>query len=223
MKSNRLAPKKSMRTLRWFVSLLLMSSFVSAAGPNADLAQGSFLVASRGLRDPNFAETVVLLVDYGRDGAMGLIVNWPTRMQLSQVLPEIEGLEGRDDRVFVGGPVAKWQMVLLVRSAAAPEDSRPVMDEVYFSSSRVLLESLAERQSDTVEFRTYVGHAGWAPGQLEAEVARGGWHILPGDAAVVFDPAPSEVWPDLIRQSSVQWAKLHSAGAGWRSVGYPLP
>lgn len=176
----------------------------SAAGGSAGApAAGRFLVAARTLRDPNFVETVILLVDFGDEGATGVIINRPTEIPLAGVLPEVSGLKDREDKVWQGGPVASWQLVLLTRSAEAGEGSRRVLSDVYFSTSRLLLERLVE---ESQEFRVYAGYAGWSPGQLEGEIARGGWSVLPGDPEMVFDPHPFSLWRELLERSSGKWA-----------------
>ena len=193
---------------RFPVTLPLPARF----GAEVGLAKGKFLVASRDLTDPNFSETVVLLIDYDRYGAMGLVINRPSEVRLSTVLPEIEGLEQRTDTVYIGGPVARSQMLLLVRSGRQPEGSRYVFEDIYITSSRGVLERMIDDTDGGERFRVYAGHAGWAPGQLDREVSRGGWHVLQADAETVFDKAPSEIWPELIRQSSVLWARLPAPG-----------
>jgi putative transcriptional regulator len=99
-----------------------------------------FLVASRQLRDPNFKETVVLLIDYGRDGAMGLVINRPSEIKLATVFPDIKELKERTDTIYVGGPVAVNQMLLLVGTPLVPEESQEVTQDVYLSSSWKVLE-----------------------------------------------------------------------------------
>ena len=172
----------------------------------ADLSKGKFLVASRQLRDPKFSETVILLIEYDRKGAMGLIINRPTKVRLSSALPEIEGLQQRRDTVYLGGPVATNQVRLLIRSSSQPEGARRVLEEVYLSSSRSVLQQMIDDADAQKRFRVYAGYAGWGPGQLDFEISRGGWHVLPADAGTVFDTAASEIWPELIRRTSVQWA-----------------
>jgi len=178
----------------------------------AELAKGNFLIASRTLRDPNFIHTVILLLEYGSEGAMGIIINRPTRMELSTMLPEIESLAQRPDTVWLGGPVSRWQMLVLTRAEQEVEGSRNVLEDIYFSASRVVLESLVDEEA---EFRVYAGFAGWSPGQLEQEMTRGGWLILPGDAAMVFDEAPDELWQELVQRADVKWVRRElSAGTG---------
>ena len=84
-----------------------------------DLAAGKFLVASRNLRDPNFAETVVLLVEYQEDGVVGLSINRRTRTPISRVL-SVEEAKRRPDPVYIGGPVEGKVVMALARSTKRP-------------------------------------------------------------------------------------------------------
>lgn len=173
------------------------------------LAQGRFLVADHGLRDPNFSRTVVLLIDYDPEGAFGVVINRPSEVRVTTVMPDIEELSKRPDVVYLGGPVALGQMMLLVRSRRAPQDAHHIFNDVYLSSSdAVLRQAVAEKNGS---FRVFAGHAGWAPGQLDGEVGRGDWHVVRADAATVFDREPGEIWPELIRQSTAPLVRLPSA------------
>jgi len=178
-------------------------------GSREELAKGKFLVASRQLQDPNFRETVVLLIEYGLDGAMGLVINRPSAVKLAAVFPDIKELKQRKDTIYVGGPVAANQMLLLIRSTKTPEQSTRVTDNVYLSSSWKVLERLMKRKATNDErFRLFAGYAGWAPSQLDFERTRGDWHVLKADAETVFAQNPSELWPELIRRVTVKWVLL---------------
>jgi len=173
--------------------------------PEKVLTKGKFLVASQSIKDPRFSETVILLVDYGLHGAMGLIINRPTRVRLSTVLPEKEALKQRPDILYYGGPVNRNQIFLLIRSASQPKGSVHVFRDIYVSSSQRVLEWMIDNPEAGIRFHAYAGYAGWAPGQLEREVMRGGWYIMQGDANIIFDKKPSEIWPELINRRSGQW------------------
>ena len=173
-----------------------------------ELAKGMFLVASRQLRDPNFKETVVLLIDYGPDGAMGLVINRPSEVRLATVFPDIEALKTRKDTIFVGGPVSVNQMMLLVGTPLVPEASQEVTQDVYLSSSWKVLERLLKNENKQERFRIFAGYAGWAPNQLDFEKGRGDWHVLKADAETVFDKKPAEIWQELILRASVKWVRL---------------
>jgi len=162
------------------------------------LAAGTFLVATRELMDPSFAQTVVLLVDYDTDGAMGVVINRETELSLSDALPELEPPEVNDRSLFLGGPVSPGGLVLIVRSAEKPGDSVRVIDEVWVSHSRELLTSVVADEERKLDFRVYAGYSGWAPRQLEAEVARGDWYVVPADADTVFSEKPSRLWRSLV-------------------------
>ena len=165
-------------------------------------------MASRQLSDPNFSETVVLLVEYGPDGAMGLVINRPSNVKLSTVFPDLKAFKQRKDKIYVGGPVAINQMLMLIRSAEAPAASKPVIDNVYMSASWKVLEGLIKRESADQQFRLYAGYAGWAPNQLDFERTRGDWHVLKADADRVFTLDPKSLWQDLIRRATLKWVRL---------------
>jgi putative transcriptional regulator len=177
------------------------------------LAKGKFLVASRRLNDPNFSQTVVLLIDYGPDGAMGLVINRPSNVKLSTVFPDVKELKQRRDTVYVGGPVAVNQMLMLIRSPQAPAASVPVIKNIYLSSSWEVLERLIKKATAEEQFRLFAGYAGWAPNQLDFERNRGDWHVIEADADSVFAHDPKALWPELIRRASVKWVHLEKSAA----------
>lgn len=165
--------------------------------PEAPLSKGKFLVATEQMKDPRFSETVVLLIDYGVQGAVGLIINRPTHLRLSAALPGVSGLDKHPDTVYFGGPVETGRMLLLIRSKRRLEESQNVFGDIYVSSSLNALKRILSDKDPGEDFRIYAGYAGWAPGQLDQEASLGGWRVLEADAEAVFDKKPSEVWPRL--------------------------
>ena len=186
--------------------------FPAAAAPDArppsyGPARGMFLVASRDLVDPNFSESVVLLLEYDAKGALGLIVNRPTKLQLTDLLPDIEELKARVDIVYVGGPVSKDRIVLRMRSDSLPQGSGRVFADTYVSSSMETLRQVVSTDGKSGSFHAYVGYAGWGPGQLDSEISRGDWFLSPGEESLVFDRDADEIWPELIEKNSGQWVR----------------
>lgn len=173
----------------------------------ADLAQGKFLVASRDLGDPNFSETVILLLAYNQGGALGVVINRPTDVPLSSLLPQIKGLQKRKDVVYIGGPVARTNVLLLAQANSQPKDSQHVFADLYLIANQATLKQLVDKTSAKAKVRAYVGYAGWSAGQLDMEVERGGWHIVPADTANIFDKAADDIWPELIRRGEAQWTR----------------
>lgn len=159
--------------------------------------KGVFLVAHPSLNDPNFHQTVLLIIEHGRGGTVGLILNRPTNVLLSEALPDFTVLKRTDHRLFVGGPVGQTQLVLLFRLAQLLPDTRQIIAGVYVGSPRVL-ERVMTQPKPTETFRAFSGFAGWAPGQLERELLEGAWGVLPADAITIFDKDPAVLWPDSI-------------------------
>jgi putative transcriptional regulator len=164
------------------------------------LAKGKLLVASENIKDPIFAGTVILLVDYSAQGAMGLIVNKPAGLKIPEALPGIEGLSAINDLLYFGGPVSGNQIFMLIQSESKLEESHNIFGDIYFSASIFALKRLVENIGRGDKFRLYIGYAGWAPGQLEREMARGDWHIIKGDASVIFDSNPADLWQRIMNR-----------------------
>ena len=165
----------------------------------ASLGKGVFLVASPSLRDPNFRQTVVLLCEHGDEGALGVVVNRPTAMLLSEAVPQVPVLEGQRHTLFSGGPVQPNQVMILFRLTHETEDQHHVFDGVYLGGDLGVLEQVLTRPSGTDAFRAYVGYSGWGAGQLENEMKTGSWITLPADPTVVFEKDPARIWPDIMR------------------------
>jgi putative transcriptional regulator len=175
-----------------------------------ELAQGMLLIADRQLMDPNFRETVIFLVGYGPEGAMGLVINRPLQVKLSAIFPDIKELDQINDTLYRGGPVEPSGILLLVKSNKPPKASQRVFGDVYLSASRSVLKRLIIEPEKEERFRIFAGYAGWAPKQLESECNRGDWHVLQADAETIFDRDPAEIWPDLIQRATVKWVRTNT-------------
>lgn len=185
------------------------------------LAAGKLLVASRGLADPNFAETVVLLIHYDQDGVVGLILNRRTDLPLSQVL-DLKAAKDRTDPVYLGGPVQHSAVFALFRSASDVEKAEDIFDGVYLISDKSLFEKTLSGRPEPSVFHVYLGYAGWTRDQLQAEVQSGAWFVFPADAAAVFNSDPDSLWLQLIRKTQLKWAKSEPTTEIFRPVPRPL-
>jgi putative transcriptional regulator len=150
---------------------------------------GQFLVASPHLRDPNFAHTVVLMLQHEEQGALGVVVNRPGDKTVDEVW-EMIGSEpfGCDHAVHVGGPVPGPLIALHNQEAFSEKE---ILPDLYMSMQKDSIDLLV-RRSDA-KFRLFSGHAGWGGGQLENEMRVGGWLTSPADAEEVFSD-PEELW-----------------------------
>jgi putative transcriptional regulator len=176
------------------------------ASAGSDLAKGKLLVASRRLTDPSFAETVILLLEYSTDGAMGVVLNRSTDISLATVLPEIKALKKRKDVVSLGGPVGREQILLLAHSPKQPERAQKIFDNCYIIVSHTALLHLIGNGAPHIQLRAFAGYAGWTAGQLDAEVSRNDWRLVPAETATVFDTPPEKMWKELIHHSEFEWA-----------------
>ena len=158
------------------------------------LRPGLFLYASPAQRDPNFAETVVLLVEHGPSGSMGLVVNRPTRVPLEELLRGVGDLPRRDLHFYWGGPVQPEAVVALVRTARASDTARSVLPDVYLTGDIADVRAALQQKEPSATLRLFSGYAGWGAGQLAAEVRAGAWVLDRADARSIFAPDTSELW-----------------------------
>ena len=164
----------------------------------SSVGKGVLLVASPSLGDPNFRQAVVLVVEHGSEGTVGLILNRSTNVLLSKVLPDITALKGTSYRLFAGGPVEASRFLLLFRVKEPPADARSVFDGVYLGRAPKVLERIITQAKPTETFRAFAGFAAWAPRQLELEMHLGAWAILPADSVGIFDKDPAVLWSDCL-------------------------
>jgi putative AlgH/UPF0301 family transcriptional regulator len=192
--------------------LLVLSVFCRAPAQTGqfknskDLGVGKLLVASRGLGDPNFAGTVILLVHYDETGVVGLLLNRRTNVPLSQVL-DLTAAKDRSDPVYLGGPVGPSAAFALFKSPTKIEKAENVFDGVYSISDKDVFEKTLSARPDPSVFHVYVGYAGWTPSQLRAEVQLGAWFVFPADTATIFDSDPDTLWLQMIQRTELKLAE----------------
>jgi putative transcriptional regulator len=189
------------------VTLLLAVAFVGGllAGPArgaGPVANGIFLIARPGLKDPNFSKTVVLVTLPKGGAPLGVIINRPLKQRLADLFPDFKTLKGKTDPIYFGGPVELPLVSFVVRSTTTPDDALPVLHDVYFSTSHKLFDKLMKRPDPTANVRVFAGYSGWAPGQLQTEIKRGGWYTLPADANTIFSDDPAKIWDKLVERAS---------------------
>ncbi|MFQ5588296.1 MAG: YqgE/AlgH family protein [Nitrospiria bacterium] len=168
------------------------------------VSKGKLLVAMPKLNDPNFRQTVILLCEYGPDGALGVVLNRPTEMAVSMLMDGFQEEDG-EKKVYVGGPVARNGMLILCRSEETPYDSHSVFDGVFVPKDLEKIKT-AGALGASGEVRCFLGYAGWAPGQLEDELSEGAWSLMPSDATLVFDADPSFLWAQMMRRLGDRWS-----------------
>jgi putative transcriptional regulator len=180
------------------------------------LLTGSFLIAAKHLRDPNFYRSVVLMVEHNDTGAMGLIVNRPSQVTVSRALQGHFELPDTGDVVFTGGPVEKAALFILHNSQEFDGNESPVVPGLFVGNSSRVFEDIvlsASAGHDELKFRIFAGCAGWAPQQLEGELSRGDWLTVPATTELIFHPDPYEIWDRVCQQVAQQTGYLPSSPA----------
>ena len=197
------------RTFAALAVALIASTHSLALEP----AAGRFLVATENLGDPNFERTVILLLDYGPRSTLGVVVNRPTDIRVADAVREVPGLSGRDDSLYAGGPVERGALLLVVRSETPVDTFERVFGEVHRGTGASALGAAIAQGLAPAQVRAYAGYAGWGPGQLDGEIERGSWYVLPATAQDVFDPQPLGLWRRMLDRSRVRFAGAVAARA----------
>lgn len=167
---------------------------VSPAGDAQPL--NAILIKARAeLRDPFFGESVVLVLNNLGPAPVGVVINRPTPLSVARLFPDVKRLAELQDRVYFGGPVEFGSVWFLFRAARQPEHAVRACEGVYLSASRELLLKLLARDKPMDGLRIFVGHSGWAPGQLESEIARGDWTLAHAEPEVIFGNKAEHPWP----------------------------
>jgi putative transcriptional regulator len=169
-----------------------------------DLAQGRILIMQRDTPDPIFTHSVIVLANYDKDGALGLMIHYRSNLTIQRVLAGIKGAEKRTDELFVGGPVEMAGVLALLRSDSPPEGANHVAGHLYFMSSKQNIETALSEGRKESALHIYMGYVGWGPGQLGREVRLGGWYIFNYDESLVFDEHPETLWKRLIEKAELQ-------------------
>lgn len=172
-----------------------------------DLQAGRLLVATPSMVDPNFDHTVVLLLDTDENGALGVVLNRPSRVPVAEVLPGwIDVLTG-PDVLFQGGPVGT-DSALAVAQVAAEGGEEPVGFRRLFGETGIVdLDTPVEIMAPALtSMRVFAGYAGWGTGQLEAEIEEGSWYVVPLEPSDLFGTDPEALWTRVLRRQPGEMA-----------------
>ena len=187
-----------LRTAFVLVAGVLAAGALPGPSPDRDpsrLQPGLFLYAAPGLPETRFAETVVLLIEHGPDGSMGLVVNRPTDVPVREALEDVAEARRTDLPLYWGGPVQSEAVLALVRLPRPSPGARTVLPDVHLTGDMADVRQVLNGKDPQGALRVYSGYSGWTAGQLPAEIRAGVWVLDRADAASVFDPDPSTVWP----------------------------
>lgn len=190
---------------RWLTAavLLVWGATAATSGLAAPPEPGMLLVARTELPDVRFREAVVLVLQSDTQGSVGLIVNRPSRLTLTEALPALSPTAGQEGSLSYGGPVAPRTLIALVKTSEIPPDpAQKIFASIYLTGSEPLSAWLAKGPPGA-QYRVFAGYAAWAPGQLEGELARGDWQLLPADEQLLFSPEVAGLWQELAGRNAV--------------------
>jgi putative transcriptional regulator len=156
--------------------------------------KGKLLIASPQLSDPNFAQTVILMIEHDENGAFGVVLNRPTSRTVKELWDELsEGPCQCDQAINVGGPVTGPLLAVHKQNSLAEAE---IMPGIFIAAGRDYLDQLVREPA--AEFRLFSGYAGWGQGQLENEMQLGGWITTKATADYIFDDA-ADLWSRVSR------------------------
>jgi putative transcriptional regulator len=161
-----------------------------------------FLIATRSLRDANFHRSVVLMLEHNDSGAMGLIVNHPSKGTVHDAISQHFEIPDNGDLLYIGGPVDANSLLLLHNAPDIGGDNS-IVPGVYVGGSEEAFGEVAQRVADgdeSLRYRVFSGYSGWGKQQLDGEVARNDWLDLPASADQVFGDDPYALWDELVRE-----------------------
>ena len=166
--------------------------------------RGRLLISSGGLFDPNFRHTVVLVGEHNTDGALGVVLNRALDVTVEETLPTLSDLVPAGEPLFQGGPVQPASPVLLAELTHPELADVPVFGSVGFLMGEVS----ADIEPSILRARVFAGYSGWAPGQLEAEMAADTWIIEPAREDDVFTDAPDLLWSRVLERKGPEYRQL---------------
>jgi putative transcriptional regulator len=170
-----------------------------------DFLKGQLLIAGPGLLDPNFWRTVVLIVEHTEEGALGLVLNRPSETTVGEAVPQLEDLLELDEPVFIGGPVQPSSIMVLAQFEDPDDAALIAFDDVGVLGTGGTEE---DRSPGLRTGRAFVGHAGWGPGQLDAEMERGDWIVEPAGWDDAFAPDPLALWSRVLTRKGGSYALI---------------
>ena len=160
--------------------------------------KGRLLVATPSLQEPTFDRTVILMLEHGGEGALGLVLNRPSEVDLAGAAPEWEPFAAHPPVVFFGGPVAQGSAICLATADKATESE--AWTPLFGRLGALNIGKRPDEVEPIDEVRVFSGHAGWAPGQLDDEIAAGAWFVVDAQPGDPLCSEPRALWPRVLRR-----------------------
>jgi putative transcriptional regulator len=162
-----------------------------------DNLTNQYLLATPNIQDPLFASSIVYMCEHSSEGSMGMVINHLAEQTLQNIFEQLD-IECDDPdilntHVFIGGPVKLQQGFVLHTPCGDWDKTIPVGDEVYLSSSRDILEAIAQHQGPQ-KYLVLLGFSGWAAGQLEKELQENSWLTAKASPIITYNEDIDQKW-----------------------------
>ncbi len=175
-----------------------------------------FLIAMPAMSDPNFSKTLTFICEHNAQGALGVVVNRPIAMTLHTLLEQIEitphTAACKRTPIHYGGPVQTDRGFVLHQPAGAWQSTLVVSDHIGLTTSKDILHAVA-RGDGPQQLLVTLGYAGWAPGQLEHELAQNAWLSVAADMRILFETPAEQRYDASLKLLGIDLAML-SGDAG---------
>ena len=163
--------------------------------------RGQLLIAGPTLADPNFFRTVILIIEHSAERALGLVLNRRSETTVGEVASELDPLVETEDALWVGGPVAPSALIVLAEFENTADAAL-----IAFADIGVPATDAGDGPPAVRRGRAFVGHAGWGPGQLDAELERGDWMLEPAVREDAFTSEPDDLWSSVLIRKGGSYA-----------------
>jgi putative transcriptional regulator len=174
--------------------------------------QNHLLIAMPSMEDAFFGRSVTYICEHNQDGAMGIVINHPLTLNVSELLTQLDiehdsTSAAAHSQVCSGGPVQPDRGFVLHTPKAGFASSLQLTDELMVTTSKDILQQLTSDNSPE-KFILALGYAGWSPGQLEQEIADNAWLVIPADNQIIFDLCHADKWQGATQKLGIQTWQL---------------
>ncbi|WP_444920740.1 YqgE/AlgH family protein [Microbulbifer sp. CnH-101-G] len=174
--------------------------------------RGQFLLAMPGMEDPRFKHSIALIVEHSQEGAMGIVINAPSKVHWREVFEQLslqDSSQRGSEAVLLGGPISPEQGFVLHGAGVQFDSTTEINMEISLTASRDILESLASGHGPD-DVLLALGYSGWGPGQLEQELAENAWLTLPAEPEILFATPVEKRWQSAAARHGIDLSGLGS-------------
>lgn len=158
--------------------------------------KGRILIAEPFLQGPYFSRSIVLITEYGKEGAVGFVLNKSSDMYPDEVIDDLYNFRGE---LYLGGPVASDTLHFIHTLGYLVPGAMHVAGNIFWGGDfEVVKDLINSGQANSQSVKFFAGYAGWSPGQLETELAEKSWVVSKIDENLVFSSNTKNIWKETL-------------------------